>query len=158
RTLGRDDVVHLEMQLSTVLWCDELDGRVRLVPEPLAVRLADAPEGDLKDLEAHFGQRQQRLVPVDALLHVDLRDRAEASALQRVDQQAGLDAVAGEERKLLQQRAASTLFAGEGLHHPRELREEQVEDRPRRELGDAPTAGRLQLAVDAKRSLIEGLH
>src|SRR6185295_5223478 len=41
---------------------------------------------------------------------------------------------------------------------PRELGEEQVEDRPRGELGDAPAAGRLQLAVHAQRPLIEGLH
>ena len=114
------------MQPPTLLWRDELDGRVRVLPRRLTVRIADALDGDLEDLEAHFRKREQSLIAVDALLHVHLRDRAKSRALQRVDEQSGLDAVAGEERDLLEQRAASTLFSRQRLHHSGQLREEQV--------------------------------
>src|SRR5207247_158796 len=119
--------------------------------------LADALERDLEDLEAHLREREEILIAMDALAHVDLRDRVEARALERVDEQPGLDAVPGEERELLEQRATAALLAGERLHDARELREEEVEHRSRRELGHASAAGRLQLTARPDGPLVEGL-
>ena len=82
------------------------------------MRFADTFQRDLQDLEAHHRQGIERLVAMDPLLHVDLADPAEARALQRVDQQPGLDAITTEEGQLLEQRAAPSLLAGEGLHDP----------------------------------------
>src|SRR5207248_7415650 len=78
------DVVKLEVQAAT-LGRDELEARVRLLEEALAMRLTDAAQPDLQDLERHLRQGEQVLIPMDALLHVDLRDRIEPGALQRVD-------------------------------------------------------------------------
>src|SRR2546430_8237465 len=44
------------------------------------------------------------------------------------------------------------------MHDPRELRKEALQDRLRRELRDAPAAGRLKLVADTQRALVEGLH
>src|SRR5207245_1547702 len=50
------------------------------------------------------------------------------------------------------------LRARERLDDPGELREEEVEDRPRRELGDAAAARRLQLVAHPQRPLVERLY
>ena len=65
---------------------------------------------------------------------------AEAGLVEDVDEQADLDGVAGEERQLLEQRAAAGVLAGQRLDDARQLGEEQVDERPRHELGDAPAA------------------
>src|SRR5438045_593983 len=157
RALDRGDVVQIQVQ-PAIFRADELEARVGLLDQPLAVRLTDAAQPDLEDLERHLAQTEQVLIAVDALLHVDLRDRVESGTLQRVDEQAGLDAVIVEERQVLEEAAASALLACEWLQQTGELREEQVEQRPADELGDAAAARGLQLATDAQWSLVEGLH
>src|SRR6266508_3273186 len=117
------------MQPAALALGDELQRCVRLLPDPFTARLADALQRDLQDLEAHFGQREEALIAVDPVLHVHLRDGVETRAAQRVDEQPGLDAVAGEEGNLLEQCAAAALLARERLDHPGELGKEEVEDR-----------------------------
>src|SRR5438093_1252487 len=152
-----DDVVYLEVE-PVAAGRDELHREVRLLEEVGAARFAHPLDGDLQDLEAHLREVVERLIPVDALFHVDLSDRAEPYALQGVDEKTGLDPVAREERQLLAQRSPAGLLAREGLHDPGKLRKEQVEDRASGELGHAPAAGRLQLVADAERTLVERFH
>src|SRR3989442_10689671 len=95
---------------------------------------------------------------MDTLLHVGLGDRIQSGALKQVDEQTGLDAVAAEEGTLFEQHSPSAVLAGERLDHPRELGEEQIQARTRRDLRPAPAARRLHLLADVDGSLIERLH
>jgi hypothetical protein len=86
-----------------------------------ALALLQAAEDDLRDRVGHLGEQHQLLVAVDALLQVGLRQRAEAEALKQVDQQAGLHAIAGEERRLLDRLAPRDILAGQRLDHAGQL-------------------------------------
>ena len=77
--------------------------------------------------------------------------------LGRVDEVADLDRVAGEERDRLEQRPAARVLAGQRLDHPRQLRVEQVDQRPRDELGDAAAAALLEHAALDDRALVVAL-
>ena len=75
---------------------------------------------------------------------------------EQIDQQAGLDAVAGEERQLLQHGPPPGLLAGQRLDQAGQLWVEQVEQRPGRQLGHAPAARRLEHAAwPTDRPLVE---
>ena len=77
---------------------------------------------------------------MDAALEVDLAETVEADALRDVDEVADLDRVAREERDRLEQRATPGVLAGERLDEPRQLREEEVDERARDELRDPAAA------------------
>ena len=106
-------------------------------PAPVSVH---ARERGLPDLGGHPSEALVVVVAVPPLAEVDLRDRVEPDGVERVDEQADLDAVAGGERQALQQRAAGGVLAGERLHEAGELRPVQVEQRTRDQLGDATAA------------------
>ena len=75
----------------------------------------------------------------------------------RVDQQRDVDPVAGHERQSLEQLTAGGDLARERLLDRREVRVEQVQQRPRRQLGDAAAAVRERHVTDLERPLVEAL-
>src|SRR5207247_712248 len=79
---------------------DELHREVRVVEQALAATVAEPFHRDLQDLERRLREVEQRLVPVNALLHVDLRDRLQPRGPQHVDEEAGLDAIEIEDGEL----------------------------------------------------------
>ena len=81
---------------------------------------------------------------MDPPLEVDLAEALDPDPLGGVDEVADLDRVAGEERDRLEQRAPARVLAGERLDDPGQLREEQVDERPRDELGDPAAAALLE--------------
>ena len=84
---------------------------------------------------------------MDAALEVDLAEALDPDPLGDVDQVPDLDRVAGEERDLLEQRPPPGVLAGERLDQPGQLREEEVDQRPRDELRDPAAAALLEDAV-----------
>ncbi len=96
----------------------------------------------------------QRTVAVDALAQVDLGEAVGSELLGDVDQQPELDSVAGGETELLEDPAVRRRLARQGLAHPGELREEQLEHRTRHQLGDPPAAR----GVAVQRPGVEPLH
>ena len=95
-------------------------------------------------------------MPADA--EVDLGERAEAAEPQQVDEQPDLHAVAGDERHLLQGRAAAGVLAAQRLDEPGQLRPQRVEQRAGGQLGDPAAAGGLHRAVDLERPGVAALH
>jgi hypothetical protein len=96
-------------------------------------------------------------VGVLADVEVDLRDRIEADQLVGVDQQGDVDAVAGDERQLLQEIAARGDLTGERLAHCRELGVEGLQQRARGQLGDAAAAVPQGRVADPKGAAVEAL-
>ena len=84
---------------------------------------------------------------MDPPLEVDLAEPFEPDALGGVDQVPDLDRVAGEERDRLEERPAARVLARERLDQPRQLRVEEVDERPRDELRDSAAAALLEDAV-----------
>ena len=79
--------------------------------------------------------------------------RSAPSCCGHVDQQAELDAVAAGEAELLEDPAVRRRLAGQGLAHPGELGEEQLEHGPGHQLGDPAAAG----GVAVQRPRVEAL-
>src|SRR5437867_13365824 len=75
RPLDVEYVVHFEVELAAA-GRDELHREIGLLEEVRAVCLADPFDRDLEDLERHLREVVERLIPVNALLHVDLTDDA----------------------------------------------------------------------------------
>ena len=94
---------------------------------------------------------------MDPPLEVDLAEALDADPLGGVDEVADLDRVAGEERDRLEERPAAGVLAGERLDHPRQLRVEQVDQRPRDELRDPAAAALLEHAALDDRALVVAL-
>ena len=101
----------------------------------------------LQDDEGHRRQIGQRLVAMDPPLEVDLADARQPDAVHDVHQQPELDRVAGEEWHRLEQLAAAGVLAGQRLDDAGQLGEEQVDERPRRELGHAAALAGLPLPI-----------
>ena len=80
-----------------------------------------------------------------AHVEVDLRDRVDPDVGAGVEQERDVDAVAGAERQPFEQLAARGDLARERLADAAQLGIEGGEQRARRQLGDAPAAGRLDL-------------
>ena len=120
--------------------------------------LLELADRALEDDVGHLRQVRQRLVAVDPPLEVDLPDRRQPGVLEDVDEQADLDGVAGEERQRLEQRPPAGVLPGQRLDDARQLGEEEVDERPCHQLGDAPAALRLQGVALADRPLVEALH
>ena len=117
-------------------------------------RTGDAFERGPQHVDGLGPQLVQRPVAVDALAQVDLGQAVGPQALGDVDQQAELDPVAGGEAELLEDPAVGRRLAGQGLAHPGELGEEQLEHRAGDQFGDPPAAGR----VTVQRAGVEALH
>ena len=79
------------------------------------------------------------------------------SRSDEVDQVADLDGVAGEERDLLEVLATPGVLPGQRLDVARQLREEEVDQRPRDELRDAAAAALLEQAALDDGALVVGL-
>src|SRR5512135_1558777 len=94
---------------------------------------------------------------MDPSLEVDLAEALDPDPLGDVDEVPDLDRVAGEERDLLEERPAARVLAGEGLDEARQLGEEQVQERPRHELGHAPAAALPEDAALDDRTLVVAL-
>ena len=114
----------------------------------------DALEGRPQHVDRLGAQLVQRPVAVDALAQVDLGQAVGSELLGHVDQQAELDPVAAGEAELLEDPAVRRRLAGQGLAHPGELREEQLEHGSGHQLGDPPAAG----GVAVQRPGVEPLH
>ena len=92
-------------------------------------RRGDALEGGPQHVDGLGPQLVQGAVAVDALAQVDLGQALRPEGPREVDQQPELDAVARGEAELLEDPAVAGRLAGQRLAHPRELGEEQVEQR-----------------------------
>ena len=106
------------------------------------------------DRERLRAELVERAVAVLAHAEVDLRDRVAAEALDDVDEQAELDAPPFDERQHLERVAPARVLAAERLHDVGELREQQRQQRPGDELGDAAAAGRRAV----ERARVARLH
>ena len=113
---------------------------------------ADALEGGPQDVDGLGPQLVERPVAVDALAEVDLGQAVGPELLRHVDQQPELDPVAVGEAHLLEDPAVGRRLAGQGLAHPGQLGEEQLEHGAGHQLGDPPAAGRARRAAAACRS------
>ncbi len=110
---------------------------------PLQAAVALEPAGDrLQHRVRHRAEVAQRLVRVLADVEVDLGDRVEPDLRVGVEQQRDVDAVSGGERQPLEQLTAGGDLAGQRLTDRCQLRIEEVEQRPCRQLGDAAAAVR----------------
>ncbi len=94
---------------------------------------------------------------MDPPLEVDLAQPVQSGPLGDIDQVPDLHRVAGEERDLLEQAAASRVLAGERLDKPRQLGEEEVDQRPSDELGHAPAAALAEHPALHDRALVVAL-
>jgi len=94
----------------------------------------------LEDDDRHPRQTLELLVAMDPPFEVDLAEALDPEPLGGVDQVPDLDRVAGEERDGLEQRPPAGVLARQRLDHPRQLRVEQVDERPGDELGDPADA------------------
>ena len=95
----------------------------------------------------------ERTVAVHALAQVDLGHRRQPEPSLEVEQEPEVDAVALDERQLLEQLAAAGVLAGQRLDEPGQLRAQEADHGSRHELGH-PAATR---AV-AFGSVVEALH
>ena len=111
----------------------------------------------LQNRERHRPQLSQRLVRVLAHVEVDLGDRVEPRQLVGVDQQRDVDAVAGHERKPLEQLTPGGDLARQRLLDSGQVRVEEVQQRPRRQLGHAAAAVRQRHVADPERPPVEAL-
>ena len=82
--------------------------------------------------------------------------RSGPEALGQVDQQPELDAVAAGEAELLEDPAVGGRLAGQGLAHPRELGEEQLEHRAGHQLGDPAATGGVTVQGPGVEALDQG--
>ena len=119
-----------------------------------AARQRDALESRPQHVDRLGPQLVQRPVAVDALAQVDLGQPVGSEMLGHVDQQAELHPVAAGEAELLEDPAVRRRLARQGLAHPGELREEQLEHGPGHELGDPSAPG----GVAVQRPGVEALH
>src|SRR5947209_2125114 len=94
---------------------------------------------------------------MDSNLEIGLSDAAETELFEDIDQQAGFDAVPGEERHGLKYLATTGHLTSQRLHQPRQLRIKQVDQRPSRQFGDPTTAGGRDLAAEIQGPAIEAL-
>src|SRR5439155_23509013 len=112
-----------------------------------------ASQGSVEDGRCLGTELVEGAVAVDAYAKVDLGDRGEAHALDDIDEEAEVDAVALDERDLLEELAAARVLAGKRLGEHRQLREEERDQRTGDQLGDPPA-----LAAHAvERPLVEPL-
>jgi len=84
-----------------------------------------------RDRERHRAEVVQRLVAIEPLAQVRLRDRVQAETFVEIDQQLNLGAVARTERQLLERAAPRRDLSGERLIDGREFGKEDVQQRPR---------------------------
>src|SRR5207248_7500164 len=108
----------------------------------------------LQDRRGLWRQLVERPVAVLAGAEVDLGGHVGAELRGDVDEQGDVDAIALDERELLEQLAPAGVLAAQGLHDRRQLREQQRQRGTGDELGDtsAPVAG------IARRPVVEALH
>ena len=130
----------------------ELGEQTRLAPllEPLHDRLEDRRSSSATGLRAPGcgGSRMSRSTWPKPL---------SPKPLGKVDEVADLDRIAREERDLLEVLAPAGVLAGERLDVARQLGEEEVDQRPRHELGDAAAAALLEQPALDDRALVVGL-
>ena len=107
------------------------DGGARQVPGRQGPARAARPQ-HVGGLGPQLGQGP---VAVDPHAQVDLGHLLDAEAVGHVDEQAQLHAVAGGEARLVEHGPGRGRLAGQGLAHPGQLREEQVDDGSGHELG-----------------------
>lgn len=109
-----------------------------------------------RDLEHREGLRAELLeapVAVATGAEVDLRDRLGAGMLGCVEEQAQVDAVALDERELLEQAATACVLAAQRLDDAGEMREEQGDHRSGGQLGDAAAT----VSPGLERPVVEAL-
>ena len=115
-----------------------------------------ALEGGPQHVDGLGPQLVQRPVAVDALAEVDLGQAVGPELLRHVDQQAELDAVAAGEAQLLEDPAVGRRLAGQGLAHPGQLGEEELEHGTGHQLGDPAAAGGVAVQRPGVEALDEG--
>src|SRR5438093_2547117 len=150
------DRAHLEVE-SIGLAPDQLHAATHLGEQLQLVALLQLANGRLQDGERHLGQVAERLVAMDPPLQVDLADGRQPHRLNDVHQQPDLHRIASEEGERLEQAAPPRVLTGEWLDDPRQLGEEQIDERTRHELGDAATALRDDSLPLLVRASIEAL-
>ena len=112
-----------------------------------------ACQGGVKDGRCLRAELVEGAVAVDSHAKVDLGDRGDADALDDIDEETDVDAVALDERDLLEELAATRILAGERLGEHRQLREEEGDQRTGDQLGDPPALA----AHPVERPLVEPL-
>src|SRR5712671_107901 len=148
---------HLEAE-AAFAGARQLHRRAELGKQPRLAPFLQPLHDGLEDDEGHPRQALELLVSMDPPFEIDLAETLEAGSLGGVDEMPDLDCVPREERDRLEQRPPPGIFAGERLDHPRQLREEQVDERPRDELGDPAAATLLEDATLDDRALVVALH
>src|SRR5207244_2595220 len=121
--------------------------RPQLRNQPRLTALLEPLHHRLDDDERHPRQPLELLVAMHPTLEIDLAQALDAQPLGGVDEMADLDRIAGEEGDRLEQRAAAGVLAGQRLDEAGQLREEEVDQRPRDKLRDAATAAFLEDAA-----------
>ena len=93
RPLELSDLLDVEKQ-SLLSIPNQLHGLVHVFQQLDTVSAFDPPHHGLNDGKRHLAWGLQRLVVMDALLQINLRDRAQPKSLEDIDQQTHLDAIA----------------------------------------------------------------
>ncbi len=114
-------------------------------------------ERGLQDLPGHPGERVIALVAVAEPAQVDLTQRVQTRELEQIDEQTGLDAVAGDERHLLEELAAAGALTGQRLHEAGQLWPERVEQRTGHQLGHPSSAGQRDPLAGGQRPVVRRL-
>jgi len=82
----------------------------------------------------HLSEASERLVGVALASQIDLAHPCKPDSPPNVHQHRDLDSVSGEEGDLLEQRESAGNLAGERLPEGRQIRHQQLEQRPRGQL------------------------
>src|SRR3990167_4964435 len=137
---------------------DELHALVDFFQKLNHVHLFQPLDEDLDNGERHLAQGRQRLVAMDALFEIDLGDGPEAKGIEEIDQQAGLNAVSGKKRDLLQGRSPAAVLARQGLENPGQLGEKKIQERPRGKLGHPAPALGIGFPVHFQGTTVKTFH
>ena len=135
----------------------QLHRRPELGEEPRLAPLLEPLHDRLQDHEAHPRQTLEFLVAVDPPLQVHLAQPLEPAPIGDVDEVADLDGVAGEEGERLEQAPPAGVLARERLDQAGQLGEEEVDQRPRDQLGDPSAAALLEHAALDDRAAVVAL-
>ena len=138
-----------------LLEADQLHAPVDLFHEFDPIFLLESLHRDLEYGEGHLTQSRKRLIAMNALFKIDLGDGVETELAKEVDQQAGFDPVAGEERHALEGGAAPGVLARQRLNHAGELRIKKIEKRSNRQFGDSAASFGEELPISFERTTIE---